>query len=193
MLTASLFFCVALSAPPPRIVIDGRFDDWDTAATLVDDPVDAPQAAVDFGQVRVSHDDRFVHLLIEVGRPVNVQRLPGTIRVLLDSDGSVATGVPIEGLGGVDVIVELSPRNPDRGGRIGRGVGLFSTSAAEPLSPHDAGLTFALTYADTALQLLNTFILDTRDLSDRWLTHHMLQAGDTAAASDHFPLVADFR
>ena len=116
------FFASAAAAAPP-VVIDGRFDDWTTVPVAVDDPLDAPGAAVDFGTVRVTHDDRFVHLLIELGRTVNVQRLDGLIELLLDVDADAATGRTVRDMPGVDVIVELSPRDPQSTGRVGRGAG----------------------------------------------------------------------
>lgn len=153
MLTALLFASVASTitqvAPEP-IVLDGRFDDWRAVPVVLDDPADAPDAVVDLGELRLSHDGQFVHLLVELRRPVNVQRLAGTIQLLLDGDGDPATGATVEGLPGTDVIVELSPRTD---GRPRSGVGLLSTSVAEPLSPHDAGLAYAPTYAGDRFEL----------------------------------------
>ncbi len=156
MLLAALFASVA-AAPP--VVIDGRFDDWTTVPEAVRDPADAPDAAVDFGTVRVTHDDRFVHLLVELGRTVNVQRLDGVIEILLDADADAATGRTIRGMPGVDVIVELSPRDPQSAGRAGRGAGIAIPVAEPPpgdrirLSAYMIGFTYGPTYASEVFEM----------------------------------------
>lgn len=158
MLGTPLFaLLVFLLQPNPTgwIVIDGRFDDWASVPIALADPADALKAAVDFGEVRISHDDRFVYLLVDFGRTVNVQKLDGTVLLLLDCDGNRVTGRSMHGLGGVDVIIKLTPPNADWPDQAGAGVGLRSTTyhpdpqdtAARRLSPYDIGFTFAPTYA----------------------------------------------
>ncbi len=156
-LLLALFASVAAAAPP--VVIDGRFDDWTTVPDAVDDPADAPEAPVDFGTVRITHDDRFVHLLIELGRTVNVQRLNGLIEILLDVDADTATGRNVRGMPGVDVIVELSPPDPQSTDRIGRGVGIAIPVDEPPpgdrirLSAYMIGFTSGPTYASDVFEL----------------------------------------
>ncbi len=148
----ALFASVAAAAPP--IVIDGQFDDWRNVAVALDDPADAPGAPVDFGEVRVTHDDRFVYLLIELGRTVNVQRLRGRFDILLDVDADVKTGRTVLGMRGVELIVEFSPREgPDRAGR-GAAVS-FPTDEGDRnrLSPYMIGLVSAPTYAGDVIEL----------------------------------------
>ena len=164
MLVTSLFASLMLGLQPnpaARIVIDGRFDDWASVPIALADPADALKAAVDFGEVRISHDDRFVHLLVDFGRTVNVQKLDGTVLLLLDCDGNRVTGRSMHGLGGVDVIIDLTPPNAEFPDRAGAGVGLRSTTyqpdpqdtAARRLSPYDIGFTFAPTYASDQFEL----------------------------------------
>ena len=131
MLGTPLFaLLVFLLQPNPagRIVIDGRFDDWASVPIALADPADALKAAVDFGEVRISHDNRFVHLLVDFGKTVNVQKLDGTVLLLLDCDGNRETGESMHALGGVDVIIELTPANAKFSDRPGAGVGLRSTT-----------------------------------------------------------------
>jgi len=149
----TFLFCVILTAPPPPIVIDGRFDDWANVPVAVVDPADAPEAAIDFREVRVTHDDRFVHLLVEVERDVNIQHLGGTARVLLDTDGNVRTGETVGGLDGVDAVIELTQPDPEGRGRHGRGVGLRVIGVTEPRNPYDIGFTFGPTYAGRSFEM----------------------------------------
>lgn len=142
------------SAGSAQIVIDGRFDDWSKTPATIIDPSDAPEAFIDFGEVRISHDDRFVHLLIDFGKTVNVQGLDGHAMILLDCDGDAKTGKTIQDLAGVDVIIDLTPpgKNP---GVAGIGIALRSTTyepdpadpTAKALNPYDIGFTFAPTCA----------------------------------------------
>jgi endonuclease/exonuclease/phosphatase family metal-dependent hydrolase len=149
----ALLFSLLLVAPPPPIVIDGRFDDWSSVPVAVVDPADAPEAAIDFREVRVTHDDRFVHLLVDVERDVNIQHLGGTARLLLDTDGNVRTGETVGGLDGVDAVVELTPPDPEGRGRHGRGVGLRVIGVTEPRNPYDIGFTFGPTHAARSFEM----------------------------------------
>ncbi len=146
----------SLTAAAPPIVIDGKFGDWRDVAVVLDDPADAPRAAVDFGALRVTHDDRFVYLLIELGRTVNVQRLKGRIDILLDVDADGKTGRTVLGMRGVDLIIEFSPRDPGNPDRAGRGAAVsFPTDRGDrrQLSPYTIGLVAAPTYAGDVVEL----------------------------------------
>jgi endonuclease/exonuclease/phosphatase family metal-dependent hydrolase len=135
-------FAVIFALEPTRIVLDGRFDDWSEVPVVLADPADAPESAVDLGEIKVSHDDRFVHLLVEVRRTVNLQKMSGTLRVHLDADGNEMT----------DVVVEFSP--PDDGpGRSGRGARLVQPGSREPRSAYEIGLAFAPSYASDTFEL----------------------------------------
>ena len=153
---------------PAPIVLDGRFDDWAGVPAAVVDEADAPGAEVDFRTVRIADEPHLVHILIDLGegREINVQRLDGCARLLLDGDGDPATGSSVHGLPGIDVIISLTPPPPPEGdsgarNRRGMGVGLESTTyegdpddeARPPLSPYDIGIALAPTYADRFVEL----------------------------------------
>jgi len=153
--------CQAPSAEP--IVLDGRFDDWASVPAAVVDEADAPGAEVDFRTVRIADEPRLVHVLIDLGegREINIQRLDGCAKLLLDGDGNPATGRSMHGLHGVDVIISLTPPDKRAPDRPGMGVGLESTTyegdpedeARPPLSPYDIGIALAPTYADRFVEL----------------------------------------
>lgn len=48
-------------------------------------------------------------------------------------------------------------------------------------------------YGDEALAVERAFVFDSRDLPSAWRTRHGLDEGISRRASDHFPLVVDFR
>lgn len=148
----------AVSSGP--IVLDARFEDWADVKPALVDPVDAPDAFVDLGEVRVASDSNFIHLLVDFGRTVNVQGLDGTADIILNADGDEATGVETQGVKGADLIIRCTPPNPDRPGSPGRGIGITSTTYVSnknditkpALNPYDIGLSFAPTHAGRRIE-----------------------------------------
>ncbi len=144
----------------PAIVLDGVFDDWQDIPKILDDAGDAEGQFVDFGQVAVTHDERFVHLLVDFGNELNPQGLKGRAKLLLDVDGNPSTGKTMHNLPGVDVYIVMTPPNPWNEDKPGFGVALHSVtyptntddSSQEPLTVYDAGFTFAPTYANTIFE-----------------------------------------
>jgi hypothetical protein len=105
------------------VVTDGRFDEWAEVPVLLRDPVDVPDdAAVDLGVIQASADGRHIFFSVETRRPVNAQAMRGTVSILLDTDDDPSTGETVEGLHGVDLVVELS--RPDRANEYGYGSGM---------------------------------------------------------------------
>ena len=43
------------------------------------------------------------------------------------------------------------------------------------------------------MEVVRAFVFESSDLGDQWAERHGLRAGDSAAASDHLPIVVDFR
>lgn len=139
----------------PLIVIDGDLDEWKDIKPAGIDPADAPQAFVDFGEVRLTHDGRFLSFLIDFGRNVNAQGLDGVGMVLFDSDGDPKTGQAMFDMPGIDFIVDLSPPSGKSYDKTGLGVGVRIPPSSDPaaggpppaLNVYDVGLAFAPTYA----------------------------------------------
>src|SRR5262245_7544258 len=118
-----------LLAPPARIVIDGDFSDWQRITPALVDPTDAPGSNVDFGEVRIFADARFLNLMADFRRPVSVHNLGGTASLLLDVDGHATTGRSIQAQAGVDLVIEMSPpaRTP---GMVDTGIAVRTTPSA---------------------------------------------------------------
>jgi len=139
------------------VVTDGRFDDWAGVEPVLEDPEDAPpRAAVDLGTLRLQDEPAYLHLDLEVRRPVNALGLRGTIRLLLDADGDPATGAHVEGLEGADVEVVLSPTDRPRDGGYGLGAGVRTVGdgySGPLLPPARVGLLVAPTQASRRLEL----------------------------------------
>ncbi len=137
--------------------MDGVFDDWNDVATVLDDSGDAPNAELDIGTLQMRSDAQFVHLSIGLNRELNVQRLDGTLELLMDGDANPDTGKPHHGFPGVDLIVRFSPENPDRPEDDNMGVSVASTTY-EPSEPsasihHSAiGFLAAPTYASDRIE-----------------------------------------
>jgi endonuclease/exonuclease/phosphatase family metal-dependent hydrolase len=143
-----------LAAQGP-VVLDGRFDDWDSATVMVPDGICAPGAEPGSCVVKANHDDGAVYLLLDLGRSLNVLSLDGTVSILFDADGDASTGSALHGLQGVDLVVDFPPPYPNVGSPPGVGVGvrLATDGAFSRHDAYDVGLTFAPTYASRFVEL----------------------------------------
>lgn len=144
--------------PPSAVVsIDGRFDEWAGAERLLDDPADTPaDAAVDFGTVHALDEPAWLHLAIDLGRPVNVQSMRGMVRLVLDTDGDSTTGGRLYDVEGADAVVELSRQDRPRASGYGAGVGIRAVTRAgegKLEEAHEAGLHVAPTHMARRFEL----------------------------------------
>ena len=95
----------------PKIVIDGRFDDWADVPVLLDTQA---QQAPGINAISLSHDDKSVFVRLDLNAKVNMQSLlDGTLTLLFDADGNADTGATNAALPGADFALELSPRPCD--------------------------------------------------------------------------------
>lgn len=147
----------AVGAKDVLVVTDGRFNEWGALPVLIADPEDADaDAAVDIGEVRAADDPRWLHLSVDVGRRVNLQRMRGTLRILFDVDGERSTGAELTAMEGVDLIAELSRRDRDPEDGIGAGNGIRPVTASGPgeiLTGHVAGLITAPTHSASRFEI----------------------------------------
>jgi len=142
------------------VVIDGQFSDWTDTNVAVADPLDAPDAQLDIFEVRLTHDEAFVHVFADLTREVCLQQLNTMLHLVVDVDGDETTGHDLHGLKGADIVVTLSPINRSFGEEKHMGVGLVSLTYqpspehpdAAPLSPYDIGFTFGPTYASSKFE-----------------------------------------
>ncbi len=154
---ALLFVSCATVDQRPGVVIDGSFDDWaSTAPALNDATDDAPVGFVDFGSVKIRHDRDAVYFLVNVGRIVTAQRLPGTVSLLLDVDGDANTGTSEHGLDGVDIVLEFPLPNERMPGTPGAGIRLRALSnggrTSEPLNAYSVGFLLAPVHAGNVFE-----------------------------------------
>jgi Endonuclease/Exonuclease/phosphatase family len=135
-------------APRPLVILDGEFDDWNRlpAAVLVADANDA-NVHVDFRELRATADDRYIYVSFTLERSIALQTIAeGTVSLLVDEDGSAATGRVIRGLDGVDQVLQF-----------GQGVVVrrYRQDGADSiLVPNeDTGVLFAPRFASTRFEL----------------------------------------
>jgi endonuclease/exonuclease/phosphatase family metal-dependent hydrolase len=147
-----------LQTPSPagisrNIRIDGDFDDWIQIPVAIDDLGDASNAELDLGQVSLHSDMSHIFLKINFHRELNLQRLDGTLMLLIDGDGNQTTGSDRHGLPGVDLIVYFSPEDPEHPDRPHMGVGVDmltltnGTTNSKAVGHSDIGFMLAPTYA----------------------------------------------
>ena len=132
-----LTLLAAQSQPAPHIVLDGDFTDWGQVPVASHDPADAPTSIVDFKDVRIAGDDRYIYVQADFWKPISVQSLSaGSISILVDEDGNTATGQTVKGAPGIDLVMEM-----------GQGVAVrkYPTPPAKPVDValNDSDCTFA--------------------------------------------------
>ena len=145
--------CTSHHIRADAIAIDGKFGDWDHKAVLVVDPVDAKDGFVDLGSIRYASDGRFLHLMLELRRTVNLQAMDGRLTLYFDADGDVTTGRADGSLPGADLaIVCTAPtdRHTEAAG-MGLAVEVYHRSPTDNTvwqeSPYKLGILFAPTIA----------------------------------------------
>ncbi len=127
---------------------DGVLEEWGQVPAAVEDANDAsPNSAVDLGRIQSLDDPRFLHLTIEMGRPISAQAARGTLYIALDTDGEASTGAERYGLAGTDLVVALS-RVPD-GAEFGQGAAVYPLGADGAALPPIAASTINLLVAPT--------------------------------------------
>ncbi|MCK4654641.1 MAG: T9SS type A sorting domain-containing protein [Candidatus Cloacimonetes bacterium] len=82
-----------------RIWMEGKFTDWDSLSTLYSDTIgDQATGDLDFGELKIANDERFLFLYIEIGEELNIQN-DNLISLYLDTDNNENTGIQINGIG----------------------------------------------------------------------------------------------
>ncbi len=157
---AALLIVAACSDPEAdgaAVLLDGLFDEWREAATLIDDPPDAPEASVDILSIQALDDGRWLYLALDVGNEVSLQALPGTLHLLVDADGDRSSGLTQHGMDGVDLVVDLaqtvvSAISEDR--KLGFGVRVADYSGRFEVGPrHGLGLIAQPTWSAPRFEL----------------------------------------
>ncbi|HIB86061.1 TPA: endonuclease/exonuclease/phosphatase family protein [Candidatus Poribacteria bacterium] len=151
--------CTSHHIKADAIAIDGKFGDWDHKAVLVVDPVDAKDGFVDLGSIRYASDGRFLHLMLELRRTVNLQAMDGRLTLYFDADGDVTTGRADGSLPGANLaIVCTAPtdRHTEAAG-MGLAVEVYHRSPTDNTvwqeSPYKLGILFAPTIASSQSEL----------------------------------------
>ena len=85
----------------PRIVIDGRFNDWQRAKNVFYDPVDIEAVFCDFREIRAVAAGEAVNVFVRFQHQFELPAIGGSLMVLVDADGSAATGWRENGLSAI--------------------------------------------------------------------------------------------
>lgn len=105
----SVWMVAQLAAQTP-ITIDGAFADWLNVPILYSSPsgTGAP-GQIDFGQLQVANDQRFLFVRIELGKEIILQE-SNNLQLLIDTDLNAATGTSFNGIG-ADLIWSFGQRS----------------------------------------------------------------------------------
>ena len=104
------FFFVPGWSLAQSISIDEDFTDWENVATLYEDAFgDNAGSPIDFKTLKITNDDLYIYLYLEVGHEINLQQ-NNEISLLLDLDSNSETGEPFLGIG-YELIFNFGQRN----------------------------------------------------------------------------------
>ena len=134
-LTYTIVACLACTPPPqqapPRIVLDGAFDDWDGVPLLTT----AESTPDGWARLWASNDEFSLLIRIEVQEEISLQA-DNTLELCLDTDSDGLTGEALGGFG-----AEMCWAFGDRRGRFVTG----DSATPTPLAHQDIGLISAPT------------------------------------------------
>jgi exonuclease III len=130
--TLILFVLVLFSsnslAQKERILLDGRFEDWNGRANSYTDPEGDGRFGYDFTSLVIENDEEYLYFSFDTGIEINLQDY-NDIALLIDTDNSYSTGYPIDDIG-ADLIYYFG----DRGGIF------FYGNDQKNIDHHDIGL-----------------------------------------------------
>lgn len=126
-----------------RIFLEGEFSDWQNLPPLYQDLTnDHGPDQVDFYNLWVANDERYLFLRIQLGRfEVNLQD-NNRIVLFLDTDNNSATGLPFQEIG-----AELEWRFGERRGTF------YTASQTLPISQNDIGIVTAPTVSSREFEI----------------------------------------
>lgn len=141
-LLCSLILSSIVSYSQDRILVDGIFDEWAQHPVLYTDATgDGGSSGVDFGELRMYHDDEFIFFFLETGAELNLQDL-NDISMYLDTDDLATTGFSINGIG-----AELVYTFGDRSGLF------YGSGNSVAISHADIGLVTAPTVTSDRFEM----------------------------------------
>ncbi len=134
----SLLVLIGTNSFGQQILIDEDYSDWSDIPLLYDDAT-GDNAGIDFAMLKMTNDDRFLYVYLELGIETNLQN-DNNITLYLDTDSDTETGVSEFGIG-----YELEFNFGQRGGT-------FYGSQSSAFSAYDVGLFSAPTVTSTIFE-----------------------------------------
>jgi hypothetical protein len=146
--TSTVVPAYAAAQDSARVVLDGRFVEWEGVAPVLTDPADGRAPYADVLSVQARADVDAGYLALTLREPVALQALPAPLLLLVDFDGPM--GGEVHGMRGVDAVLEFS-------GGSGAGVWLRTISPEGTpdslVSANAAELMMAPSYASSRVEL----------------------------------------
>jgi len=136
-----LFFSI-VSFAQDRILVDGIFDEWSDYPVIYTDAAgDDGFSGIDFGQLKIYNDEKFLFFSLEVGTEINLQN-SNDVSIYLETDNNSNTGFSINGIG-ADLIYNFGNRE-----------GIFYTNGNSYFISHsDIGLINAPTVTSNRFEI----------------------------------------
>lgn len=141
LLVLTSFLFISKPSTAQSISIDEDFSDWENIEVFYEDATgDNVDNPIDFTTLKITNDDLYLYLYLEVGTEINLQQ-DNTISLLLDLDGNLATGESFLGIG-YELIFNFGQRN-----------GQFYNPSSDNFNSYEIGLVTAPTVTSSIFEI----------------------------------------
>ncbi|MFT7592122.1 MAG: endonuclease/exonuclease/phosphatase family metal-dependent hydrolase, partial [bacterium] len=118
----TFLLCTLIIHAQNRILVDGKFDDWENHPSAYDDVTgDGGTSGIDFDKVKIYNDADYIFFYLETGVEINLQDF-NNVQIHLDVDNNTSTGTSSNGMG-VDLTYTFGSRS-----------GTYYNSTGSPIS-----------------------------------------------------------
>lgn len=98
-----------LESGPEPLLLDGFFTDWgDHQPGLIDPSEDGAEDGLDFGELRITNDDVYFYVYVDLGKQITLDEEPNFV-LYLDLDADAGTGIKVEEVG-AELVWDLGKR-----------------------------------------------------------------------------------
>tara|TARA_R110000868_G_scaffold235273_6_gene489087 strand:+ start:34947 stop:36698 length:1752 start_codon:yes stop_codon:yes gene_type:complete len=136
-----LCFFYSENSSAQTISIDEDFSDWESIPAFYEDASgDNLGTSIDFKTLKITNDDLYIYIYLEVGDEINLQQ-DNSISLLIDSDSNAETGESFLGIG-YELIFNFGQRN-----------GQFYNPTHKSFNSYDIGLVTAPTVTSKVFEM----------------------------------------
>ncbi len=172
-----LFFIFSHYLLAQSIYLDEDFSDWSNAkSSFADKKGDGNSSGIDFTDVRISNDENYLFLFIDISKEINIQS-NNKLTMYIDTDNQSSTGLSIYGIG-ADLVYTFGSRG---------GQGFTTSTNSKALYHNNLGLITSPTVTSDKFEIgiLRRYYNGTENITMKNLIRIVLT--DDSDAGDRAP------